>query len=557
MKNYKLLGLMILSNIVYAGNCKVLHKQCIDKSATRIINGVAFSLKDVCQQNGVNPNSEDCCWEQTNDYRCGEENDQCNTYRKSNNCKFVSNECVEWINPDNHNLGCKQYKSQFDCAASFVPNQSKICINAFCGATNSGDPNNAKKCYMPNGTQELNNKSSQNNLGALTKAITLLETGKQISDDMGNCSDPKDPKSCKVFTGKYYQCMIWEFQKQYNNGADCMLHTDYMDIMENKDDKTVYGDAISGGRSTHGNGYNIGDRYSYSLSNDDTTAINNSNRNKQNSGLNSYNNRYQDLPNGNLNASNQNMSLVGGNTANVKLSENAQTKIGMTGAYLTPDSAKLALNRMKSQVDPRNPETKTLASLGISRQLPKDIDKWGDDKPVKVQGLCLYLSNYCDGGDDKGTNSAYLRGISLGNANACGVCTNSDPIFGSCLTADPKPVREEWCCFNSKLAMDINLAAYDQNYINFYNDEKHIGKYQSGGNVTHDNGNCGGLTVGEISNIDFSKGDYFKDFSDNLMKKYQNDPSSIMNNDILQNSNVQINQQDATKNNAIDKINTR
>ena len=75
--------------------------------------------------------------------------------------------------------------------------------------------------------------------------------------------------------------------------------------------------------------------------------------------------------------------------------------------------------------------------------------------------------------------------------------------------------------------MDINLAAYDQGLIQLYTG---AGKY--GQQVQR----CGGVTVGMVSQIDFSKGNYFKDLADSIDVNKIVDMSSFTN-------NVQVNTQ--------------
>ncbi len=123
------------------------------------------------------------------------------------------------------------------------------------------------------------------------------------------------------------------------------------------------------------------------------------------------------------------------------------------------------------------------------------------------------MADYCDGGDDSATFSDLIKSYfaaagGFTNPNFCAKCSSS--VFGACVSATAKDTIQQWCCFNSKVSMDINLAAYDQGLLNLYTDDK--SRYAN--QVNSSGGYCGGVTVGMISQIDFSKGDYFKDMMD-------------------------------------------
>ncbi|MCC5402504.1 hypothetical protein, partial [Staphylococcus aureus] len=82
-----------------------------------------------------------------------------------------------------------------------------------------------------------------------------------------------------------------------------------------------------------------------------------------------------------------------------------------------------------------------------------------------INGLCVHLADSCEGGDDSATVSDLIKAQlswagGYTNPNFCAHCSSS--ILGACLTGEPRNVKQEWCCFNSKAALDINLAAYDQ-----------------------------------------------------------------------------------------------
>ena len=174
----------------------------------------------------------------------------------------------------------------------------------------------------------------------------------------------------------------------------------------------------------------------------------------------------------------------------------------------------LAWNRQKSEPDPHNIKSITFSDLGITRRSRGNPFAWnsGTNQPT-INGLCIHLADYCDGGDDSATSSDLIKSYfaaagGFTNPNFCAKCSGS--VLGACVMAAAKDTIQQWCCFNSKVSMDINLAAYDQGLLNLYTDDR--SRYAN--QVNNPGGVCGGVTVGMISRIDFSKGNYFKDMMD-------------------------------------------
>ncbi|MCX8514753.1 MAG: hypothetical protein ORN24_04220 [Burkholderiales bacterium] len=523
--------ILLIPSFIYANSqCKLINSQCIDTSPSKTIGGVTYQLADACAANGLTGGK--CCWDQKQKYYCGDSTDQCGTYRQNPNCKFTKNDCQ---NTDPLTGNCLLYKSTYSCATSYIPVESQLCTNAIC--VNNSNNTAASNCFLPNGTQAERDNAGKRNTNDLVSAISIIEMGKQAGDDLNiNCPNPQDPKSCVIFQGDYYTCKIWKFSAMPNNGADCMLHNQYFTPLSagvNASDKAVYGSTATGQTGydfgsnspeykSLGQGVRPGDQFTYSLSNNDSRYVNKSVTGYQTDGM-SLSNQNMSTPY-NSNAKSSQVSLVNSQVSNVTIADSAANKIGFWDSYLTDGSIKLAWNRKKASPDPNNVKSFSFQELGVSRRPDGDNGHWGDDKPLRVEGLCVYLSNYCDGGDDKGTSSAYLKAISFGNAQACGVCTNS--LFGECLTADPRDVSEEWCCYNSKLAMDMNLAAYDQGLTNLYDGSSN--RYKGGGNVARNGTKCGGLSIEAMSRIDFSKGNYLTDFASQI------DTSKFMNSQAVQ-----------------------
>ena len=176
---------------------------CSDKSPTKIIGGVTFNLSDVCQGNGVDPSSAQCCWNAQSVYYCGSSNDTCSQYQNSNSCKFITNNCIE---SDPASGICMTYNDTFECANGFQQVESEVCLNAVC--TSSNDPSVAASCFMPNGTAASQAAAGSKNVGDLSLGITYLEMGKQAANDALNCTSspgsPPDPTTCHIFKGSFY-----------------------------------------------------------------------------------------------------------------------------------------------------------------------------------------------------------------------------------------------------------------------------------------------------------------------------------------------------------------
>ena len=93
--------------------------------------------------------------------------------------------------------------------------------------------------------------------------------------------------------------------------------------------------------------------------------------------------------------------------------------------------------------------------------------------------------------------------------------------------------------------MDINLAAYDQGLISLYSGNG--SRY--GDQINHNGGICGGVTVGMISQIDFSKGNYFNDLMSSL------DINQLIDNSNFTNTTMQANTQGRSNTNATAFVN--
>jgi hypothetical protein len=501
-------------------NCyadKLINFQCSDNSPTKILNGYTFKLSDACSKFGLTGDS--CCWNSISRYYHGDSNDTCGQYRQNPNCKFVSNTCSS---TDPLSGACTKANSTYNCASAYRQVESTICTAAICvNNKNYSETDSANNCFMPADITSKRNNATGKNVADLASILSFLEIGKQGGGDLQACAGG-DPQNCVIFKGDYYTCDIYNPDSPWNNGSDCMVHNDYFSANmagQNLSDKAMYGSvtanrADANGYYTNGNNYAVGDRYSYGLSNQDQQTINSINYNVQtlqNSNRKTYN---QDTgAAANPNGQSKYMSLKNSQINSVTMSNYAADHLGTWDQYLSQGSAKLAWNRIKADPNPFNAKKMTLSDLGVSRSVPGGVDGWGGDKPIYTQGLCLYLSNFNDGGNQADTDSVAGRVVCMGNANCGAVCTNRDPITGICLTASAMATREEWCCYNSKLSMDINLAAWDQGILSPY---KANSKYINGGNVARSGNKCGGVTINQLSKIDFSKGNYFKDFQNSI-----------------------------------------
>lgn len=517
MKKLLFVTLIFCTLYSLAANCKLINLQCSDNAPTKVINGVTFNLSDACAKYGLTGNQ--CCWSSSSQYYCEDNEDTCSPYRQNSNCKFVSNKCQV---TDPISGACTKAQTTFNCASVYQAVESQICTNAICvNNQNNNESDQAHNCFMPADIANKRESATSSNVNNLASILSFLEIGKQGGDELQNCGGG-DPLNCTIFKGSYYTCDIYNPDSPWNSGSDCLIHQPYFSTNlagENVSDKAMYGSVAGGqtsanGFNSNGNNYTVGDRYSYGLSNQDQqtiTSLNNNIKFIQSNGGKVYNSDTGAVAN--PNARSQYMSLSNSQVNSVTINDYTSSHLGTWNNYLDENSAKLAWNRIKADPDPFNALIVRLMDLGITKPTPSNVTAWGNDKPIYVQGLCAYLSNYNDGGNQADTDSVAGRAVCLGNANCGAKCSVREPISGACLVASAVATREEWCCFNSKIAMDINLAAYDQGLTSFYRSNS---KFINGGNVVNVGGKCGGLTIGQISQIDFTKGNYLKDFQNSI-----------------------------------------
>ena len=523
-----------------SATCQLVNYQCLDNSPTKNVNGQNFNLSDMCSQEGLS--GSQCCWNSQADYYCGGSSDTCGPYRKNPNCVIQSNTCTT---KDYITGNCEQYQSTFSCASGYTNVESQVCTNVVCANNESGTAN---QCYNPK-------PPSPNNTANMASAIAYLQMGQNMAQDM-NCVNKQDPSSCTLFSGKYMNCYLYAFKAGQpdtwnNNGADCMINPQFF-VQNNvpigyaASDRNTYSQATSGTNNVMGSSSN------YSLSNDNASAINNTVQLQQYSKSPAVN--QDEHINYNPNSSfNPNMALNNGLVSSVSINQNTiQNLSGLTSfqAYLSDVSVNLAWNRQKAEPNPNAIKSTTFADEGITRRASGSPFGWNDspNQPV-INGLCVHLADSCEGGDNAGTSSDLIKAElswagGFTNPNFCAKCTSTDPIFGKCLTGEPRQVMQQWCCFNSKVAMDINLAAYDQGLINFY-----TGGDRYSDQINHANNICGGVTVGMVSQIDFSKGNYFKDMMDAL------DVNQLIDNSNFTNVNIQNNTQGRSNTSATQMVN--
>ena len=219
-------------------------------------------------------------------------------------------------------------------------------------------------------------------------------------------------------------------------------------------------------------------------------------------------------------------------------------------SYLSDVSVNLAWNRQKAEPDPNNIKSISFADEGVTRHDRGDHFGWHDapNQPI-INGLCVHFADYCDGGDNDATSNDLVRGLlawagSFTNPNFCAACIAREPIGNNCILGEPRSVLQQWCCFSSKVALDINLAAYDQGLINIY-----TGASKYGDQISHSDNLCGGITVEQISKIDFSKGNYFKDLMSSI------DVNQIIDNSNFTDSRIQGNTQNRANTDATNMVN--
>ncbi len=522
-------------------DCKVVNKQCLDNQPIKIINGISFKLSDACAVNNLT--GDNCCWNYQQETVCVDSDDTCGPLRKNHDCAIIDSKCID----KDYTLGkCSKFQSRFSCAGGYADVESQVCTNVVCANNESGT---AAKCF------NLGQYESAN-MANMGQAIATIQMGQSMAQDM-NCSDINDPTTCTLFTGKYSTCYLYAFKMQLdsfnNNGVDCQLHTEFftnagVSTGYKMSDRNLYSQATSGTSNVMGN------MFSYGLSNDDPHAINNTVALNQN-GKAPATNQDQKINYTPNSSNNPNLRVNNGNV--VSASINQDTVKDLAGfftwkSYLSDASVNLSWNRLKSEPDPNNVKNTTFADLGITRGVPGSAFGWvaPDGMPNQpiVNGLCVHFGDYCEGGDDSATNSDWIKGIfgTIGgwtNKNFCAKCTLPDKLTGMCLAGEARQVLQEWCCFNSKVGLDINLAAYDQGLLKIY-----TGANRYSTQINHSN-TCGGVTVGMISKIDFSKGNYFKDLMSSIDINQIIDPSNFTN------SNIQGNTQNRAGGTALDIIN--
>ena len=219
-------------------------------------------------------------------------------------------------------------------------------------------------------------------------------------------------------------------------------------------------------------------------------------------------------------------------------------------SYLSDVSVNLAWNRQKAEPDPNNIKNISFADEGITRRDRGDHFGWHDapNQPI-INGLCVHFADYCDGGDNDATSNDLVRGLlawagSFTNPNFCAACIAREPIGNNCILGEPRSVLQQWCCFSSKVALDINLAAYDQGLINIY-----TGTNKYSDQMNHPENLCGGITVEQISKIDFSRGNYFKDLMSSI------DVNQLIDNSNFTDSGIQGNTQNRANTDATNMVN--
>lgn len=518
--------------------CKLINAQCLDSGATKTISGVTYNLKDACLANNLS--GVDCCWNLQKQYLCTNSTDTCDTYRHNQNCDLLDNACVD---KDLISGKCNKFQSRFACANGYKDEEKKICTNVVCA---NNDPGTASKCFNPKPVQPEN---AQN----FTQVVAHLQMGQNMAQNM-ICTDTKDPASCTLFAGKYFTCSLYAFKwgqpgTWNNGGADCMIHHDAfaqagVPTGYNASDRNLYSQATSGSNSVMGSVMN------YSISNDDATAINTTVKLQQQSKSPAVNQDENINYNPNYSRNNK-ITVQNGQITSVTINKDAIRDLqGLTSfkSYLSDISVNLAWNRQKSEPDPNNIKNITFADEGILRRNTGNSFGWSDspNNPI-INGLCVHFADYCEGGDDEATFSDLVKGefVYAGgftNPNFCAKCNTK--VKKTCILGEPRPVLQQWCCFNSKVALDINLAAYDQGLLNIY-----TGGNRYSDQIYHPNNICGGVTVAMISKIDFSKGNYFKDLMDSI------DVNRIIDNTNFTNNSIQNNTQNRSNNDAINMVN--
>ena len=375
----------------------------------------------------------------------------------------------------------------------------------------------AQQCYM-DGLDPIAKKAE--NIGDLAQAIKLIEAGKMMGDELSGCSfassgDGNALKNCRLFAGKYRRCSIYEIQYIGDHILDCDVNMSYFDVFNKKDDKSKLGQVTTGNGFSNGDGIHGGSRYNYTLSGGDATSVN-AQMDQMNDGKNNtynYNMNVNYNPNGSTGGTggSGSMSMSNGKVITVK-EDKANKDISYLGDYKHEYSIQLALDKVKAEPDPNFLSQYTFTQLGLKKPGGSAYRYGNNGGEPKVAGLCVYLGSWCNG-NELASNSIIGRIGCLGH-EACCVGGGDTPVFNPPDFSN-KATQEEWCCFTSKVSMDMNLAAYDQGLINFWKDNNPQ-QYLDGrnkdspGNANSDDKACAGVTVEQLSKIDFSKKDYFK-----------------------------------------------
>lgn len=500
---------LCLINGTFAAPCRPMNSICTDRAETKIFDGVTIRLADVCNNLGLR--SDKCCWDYKTNIYCGDAQDTCGSLRRDPNCSIQENTCLD---KDQITGTCNKFQSTYKCASGFRNVEEQYCTNVVCANTESST---AQRCFSP---PVPTDKSNESNFG---QAVAYLGMAQNMAQAL-KCSDPAHPTadSCSLFAGKYNYCYMYlakgsQPDSFYNNGADCSVRKDYFDQVGaqtglDASDRNLYSSATSNSTNITGGIFN------YGLSSDHDDAINNSlaiaSEGKNQLANPDENTGYN--PNSSKNSS---IHPNNGQITSTINKDKVKDISSFTAfkAYLADTSVNLAWNRIKAEKNPAQVHDMTLQEMGITRRPTGSPFSWhgGSGKPI-INGLCVHFGDFCDGGDDKATNSDLVKSslAAVGayiNPNFCAHCDAKDPVFHKCLAGSPRPTKQQWCCFDSKVALDINLAAYDQGLINFYTGGD---KYSS--QLINQNGGCGGVKVSDISRIDFSKADYFKDLMNSI-----------------------------------------
>lgn len=421
--------------------------------------------------------------------------------------------------------------------------------------------NGAQQCYM-DGLDPITKKAE--NISDLAQGIRTIEAGKMMGDELSSCSmtsgsDSTALHQCRLFAGKYRRCTIYEQKYMGDHIQDCGINMSYFDVFNRKDDKSKIGQVSTGNGFSNGDGIHGGSRYNYTLSGGDSNPVNaqmdqigDAKSNNYNYNMNvNYN------PNGNTvgTGGSGGMSMSNGKIISVK-EDKANKDIGYLGEYKNDYAIKLALDKIKAEADPNFVAEYSFTQLGLKKPGGSAFKYGNNGGEPKVVGLCIYLGSWCNG--NALASNSILGRIGCFGHEACCVGGGDDPIINR-PDFNGKATQEEWCCFTSKVSLDMNLAGYDQGFISLWN-SNNPQQYLDGknkdlpGNANSDGKSCAGITIEQLSKIDFSKKDYFKNFSDDIEKRGTQSTQNIMNEKALQDQNVQYNMQIREQNTAKNKV---